>query len=1310
MNSASHADDVKGKVETHVDPVAATLSDDEVEDEKKDRAMQRKVGDGLSSMGSACPRITEDYPSNTALGPPAAPLPKPAEPSRSVSTEVTATPRHTDVITDSPLNSSGDRFTEIEKQSGSPKLGRQRTERCIKKGKKLGQGGFGEVYMALDQQSGEFLAVKHVKHNYDMSGESEAIKQLKNEIHLMRKLNHPCIVHYMGMEVGPGYVDIYMEYVPGGSLKDVLDSFGGTFPDELCSIFTRQIINGLVYLHAHNVVHRDIKAANILLHGEGDIRLADFGAAVQLANMTSKEPQKLGGTALWMPPEVLIQGTSAPVLACQDIWSLGCTIVEMLTAKPPFRWIDESDEVVVQSIANCDEPVSFPDSLGFSSKAKEFLHMCLQKDASKRPQAKDLLDTDYIRLSEDAVKAKEMPDELQSPSKRKKFRWKDGLGTPGKMSPGRSSRASPGKRKSVDSAHVDDPKNPLYRKLIPTYSFRKEGTDEKDKEKDKQKNREKEKEKEKENTEKGEKEKESEAVEMKTKTPSTVFGSPSASIASPGQTNDEKRPRERQRPQKMSDQSCMQEITCDWTDKLGLKYNYSLNVESVEMGSPADISGMGNLTGWTIIRVNDMPATSELLNKCINEDNRITFMFLMYTEGTEVEVKRKSGDWHRCEVSTIERESSEILVFGYEGAENCKFSKRIGFGFIDNYLRSAKPIERTPSEPPTTVAATRPAPKIEELMDLDESKNLIERRGVELPCIDLGNASHSPVCGSARSPLQAAQISSPHVRLEDKSSGSFATVHHSSNAFFADGTPLHSPGVLSPSAAEDPYHKVFSLSKARAKANEWTSPRFRSPTVPQSGSFNKPEIRNLQLLCQDGERPVPGTQPASPSMQMPLCLPPLPCDPFCASLITAAVIVFRMALTKEVMADLTTKDVAKDRRGSAAVKNPILAAAMCMEQGHGLTIQPSCGTPKSHDGEAAAPMAAPSPTMTEIVPASTRRGRANTVTAGLTPNWLPERERAAEIQLLKNPLKKPESVKTDTPDSEILPVTRVPTGHLWNKRTNFEREGLTGRSVSHTSSEHMTALEAESISIDIDEDDGVEKEPHGLHNIPLLVASLRTRVALKDCTNDERLGLVHKAINTASTPHLGILQFLKAHNWTVEYGFKKLLTVGEADDLEEKVRNKMKIAAPQLISVIMRKDATLGVTWVLHSVGGFVAVEVEEKSLGEQAGIQPGMKLISIEGVGVATDDELQGLLKAASQYPSALFAFNDGLVDLPISPERRREPSRQERFRALMSKKAHSNNIIIIFLLATAIVLCAIVFNLYILILLLFLPLTLIF
>ncbi|KAE8685580.1 Mitogen-activated protein kinase kinase kinase NPK1 [Hibiscus syriacus] len=211
------------------------------------------------------------------------------------------------------------------------------------------------------------------------------IRELEEEVKLLQNLSHPNIVRYLGTARENDSLNILLEFVPGGSISSLLGKFG-SFPEPVIRMYTKQLLLGLEYLHKNRIVHRDIKGANILVDNKGCIKLADFGASkkvVELATLNGAKSMK--GTPYWMAPEVIL-GTGHRFSA--DIWSVGCTIIEMATGKPP--WSQQYQEVaVIFHIGTTKSHPPIPEHLSF--EAKDFLLKCLQKEPELRPSASDLL-------------------------------------------------------------------------------------------------------------------------------------------------------------------------------------------------------------------------------------------------------------------------------------------------------------------------------------------------------------------------------------------------------------------------------------------------------------------------------------------------------------------------------------------------------------------------------------------------------------------------------------------------------------------------------------------------------------------------------------------------------------------------------------------------------------------------------------------------------------------------------------------------------------------------------------------------------
>jgi len=259
------------------------------------------------------------------------------------------------------------------------------TVQNYKLGEKLGTGALATVYKALNLQSGHFVAIKRIKRK-KISEEA-----LVREIKTLKQVSHPNIVKYLDLIISDNYLNLVLEFVDSGSLADVLQNYG-VFPEPLVCVYIAQVLKGLEHLHSFEIVHRDIKGPNILITKEGKVKLADFGIAVSLKLDKSDHLQMntMEGSPFWMAPE-LIQAKNQISKAC-DLWSLGCTILELLTGYPPYY--DSSGITALYRMAQEDHP-PFPEDI--SEELDNFLLKCFQKDPTKRPTATELLRHSWIQ-------------------------------------------------------------------------------------------------------------------------------------------------------------------------------------------------------------------------------------------------------------------------------------------------------------------------------------------------------------------------------------------------------------------------------------------------------------------------------------------------------------------------------------------------------------------------------------------------------------------------------------------------------------------------------------------------------------------------------------------------------------------------------------------------------------------------------------------------------------------------------------------------------------------------------------------------
>ncbi|KAL9141269.1 hypothetical protein ABFS82_14G091800 [Erythranthe guttata] len=254
------------------------------------------------------------------------------------------------------------------------------------KGDFLGSGSFGTVYEGFTDD-GFFFAVKEVSLLGQDSQGQQSIYQLEQEISFLRELQHENVVRYLGTDKDNEKLYIFLELVTKGSLAKLYDKY--QLRDSQVSAYTRQILSGLNYLHCRNVVHRDIKCANILVDVSGSVKLADFG----LAKVTTKlnDIKSCKGTPYWMAPEVVNQRNHGYGRAA-DIWSLGCTVLEMLTGHIPYSHLEGMQALF--RIGRGELP-PIPNTL--SKDAQDFILKCLQVNPEDRPTAAQLLEHPFVK-------------------------------------------------------------------------------------------------------------------------------------------------------------------------------------------------------------------------------------------------------------------------------------------------------------------------------------------------------------------------------------------------------------------------------------------------------------------------------------------------------------------------------------------------------------------------------------------------------------------------------------------------------------------------------------------------------------------------------------------------------------------------------------------------------------------------------------------------------------------------------------------------------------------------------------------------
>ncbi|KAK4143236.1 uncharacterized protein C8A04DRAFT_37598 [Dichotomopilus funicola] len=264
----------------------------------------------------------------------------------------------------------------------------------------VGGGTFGNVYAAMNLDTGQLMAVKEIRLQ-DPKMIPNIAGQIRDEMRVLETVDHPNVVSYYGIEVHRDRVYMFMEFCSGGSLANLLEH-GRIEDEQVIMVYALQLLEGLAYLHELKIAHRDIKPENILLDHNGIIKYVDFGAAKLIArqgrtlvqDMASTKPNKsMTGTPMYMSPEV-IKGENPGHFGAVDVWSLGCVVLEMATGRRPWANLD-NEWAIMYNIAQGNPP-QLPSADQLSPQGIDFLGRCFARDSKKRATAVELLQHEWI--------------------------------------------------------------------------------------------------------------------------------------------------------------------------------------------------------------------------------------------------------------------------------------------------------------------------------------------------------------------------------------------------------------------------------------------------------------------------------------------------------------------------------------------------------------------------------------------------------------------------------------------------------------------------------------------------------------------------------------------------------------------------------------------------------------------------------------------------------------------------------------------------------------------------------------------------
>ncbi|XP_046386682.1 serine/threonine-protein kinase 10 [Ischnura elegans] len=259
----------------------------------------------------------------------------------------------------------------------------------------LGDGAFGKVYKAQRRGTDVFAAAKRCA----LEGEDD-LSDFMIEIDILSECKHPNVVDLQEAFFFEGKLWMLIEYCDGGALDSIMVELEKPLTEQQIAYVCQHMLNGLEFLHKSKVIHRDLKAGNVLLTMSGGVKLADFGVSAKNKQTLQKRDTFIG-TPYWMAPEVVLCETfrDNPYDFKVDIWSLGITLIEFAQMEPPNH--EMSPMRVLLKIQKSDPPKLDRPS-DWSKDFNDFIAGCLVKDPTKRPTASELLKYPFINCNLDS--------------------------------------------------------------------------------------------------------------------------------------------------------------------------------------------------------------------------------------------------------------------------------------------------------------------------------------------------------------------------------------------------------------------------------------------------------------------------------------------------------------------------------------------------------------------------------------------------------------------------------------------------------------------------------------------------------------------------------------------------------------------------------------------------------------------------------------------------------------------------------------------------------------------------------------------